>query len=174
MHDTDLGELDNNSICQELSTSVGKKRKPQSTYSDEDRYIIAKCAKYHGISQAAKFFKNKYPKINESTVRTFVRKYEQKVPKDCGQAFDDEKVRKFMVLLYKNVGHASRSITVTTAMVLLSRTDDESVKNVVVTSTFFCREYGFEDERQLLAKLNTGERKERSRFTASLSHNKYN
>ena len=58
-----------------------------------------------------------------------------------------------MVLLYKNVGHASRSITVTTAMVLLSRTDDESVKNVVVTSTFFCREYGFEDERQLLAKL---------------------
>ena len=46
----------------------------------------------------------------------------------------DEKVRKFMVLLYKKGGHVSRSIAATTAMVLLSRTDDQSVKTVVVTT----------------------------------------
>ena len=47
----------------------------------------------------------------------------------------DEKVRKFIVSLYKK-GHVSRSIAATTAMVLLSSTDDESVKNVVVTTTW--------------------------------------
>ena len=36
-HDTGLGELDNNAICQELSKAAGKKRKPQSTYIEEDR-----------------------------------------------------------------------------------------------------------------------------------------
>ena len=46
----------------------------------------------------------------------------------------DEKVRKFMVSLYKKGGHVSRSIAATTAMVLLSRTDDQSVKTVVVTT----------------------------------------
>ena len=47
----------------------------------------------------------------------------------------DEKVRKLIVSLYKK-GHVSRSIAATTAMVLLSRTDDKSVKNVVVTTTW--------------------------------------
>ena len=48
----------------------------------------------------------------------------------------DEKVRKLMVSLYKKGGHVSRSIASTTTMFLLSRTDDESVKNVVVTTTW--------------------------------------
>ena len=48
----------------------------------------------------------------------------------------DEKVRKFMVSLCKKGGQVSRSIGATTAMVLLSRTDDQSVKNVVVTTTW--------------------------------------
>ena len=68
----------------------------------------------------------------------------------------NEKVRKFIVSLYKKGDHVSRSIAVITAMVLLSRTDDESVKNVVVTTTWekVCyRELGFEDEQRLLAKL---------------------
>ena len=42
--------------------------KPQSKYGDEDRYTIAKYAKDNGASQVAKFFNNKYPTINESTV----------------------------------------------------------------------------------------------------------
>ena len=68
----------------------------------------------------------------------------------------DEKVRKFMVSLYKKGGHVSRSITATTAMVLLRRTDDESVKNVDVTTNgkkVCYGELGFEGEQRLLAKL---------------------
>ena len=129
----------------------------QSKYSDEDRYTIAKYAKDNSASQAAKFFNNKYPTINESTVRTFVKKYDKniKVAKACGCSPDrklktlmhgrplmvgpiiDEIVRKFMVSLYGKGGHVTRSIAATTVMVLLSRTDDdESVKNMVVTTTW--------------------------------------
>lgn len=47
----------------------------------------------------------------------------------------DEKVQKFMVLLYKKAGHISRSIAAATAIVLISRTDEKSVYNMFVTST---------------------------------------
>ena len=154
-HDAGLGEVDRAEICQESSKLIGRKRKPQSKYSDEDRYTIAKYAKDNDASQATKFFKNNYPTINDSTLRTFVKKYGEnvKVGKACGRSPDrklktlmrgrplmvgpiiDEKVRKFIVSLYKK-GHVSRSIAATTAMVLLSRTDDKSVKNVVVTTTW--------------------------------------
>ena len=40
-----------------------------------------------------------------------------------------------MVLLYEKGNHISRSIAATPAMFLLSRTDDESVENVIATST---------------------------------------
>ena len=101
--------------------------------------MIAKYTKENGASQAAKFFKNKYPTINESIVQTFVKKYDKnvKVAKACGRSPDrklktlicgrplmvgpviNEKVGKFMVSLYKKGGHVSRSIAATTAMVLL-------------------------------------------------------
>ena len=113
---------------------------------------------------------------NESTVQTFVNKYDKnvKVAKACGRSPDrkskalmrgrplmvgpiiDEKVRKFMVSLYKKGGHVSRSIAATTAMVLLSRTDGKCVKNVVVTTNgekICYRELDFKGEQRLLAKL---------------------
>ena len=175
-HDTGLPEIERAEICQELLKLTGRKRKPQSKYSDEDRYTIAKYAKDNGASQAAKFFKIKYPTINESTVRTFVKKYDEnvKVTKACGGSPDwklktlmrerslmvgpiiDEKLRKFMVSLYKKEGHVRRSIAATTAVVLLSRTDDESVQNVVVTTTWgksLLQRVGFEGEQRLLANL---------------------
>ena len=144
LHDTSLGEVDRAEICQELSKLTGRTWKLQNKYSDEDRYTIAKYATDAGASQAAK---NKYPTINESTLGTFVKKYDEnaKVIKACSRSPDrrlntlmrgrplmvgpiiDEKVRMFMVLLYGKVGHVSRSIAATTAIVLLSRMDDESV-----------------------------------------------
>ena len=155
-HDTGLGEVGRAEICQELSQLTGKKWKPQIKYSDQDTYTIAKYSKDNGVSQAANFFKNKYPTINEFIVQTFVKKYDEnvKVSKVCGRSPDrelknlmcrrplmvrpiiDEKVRKLMVSLCKKGSHASRSIAATTAMLLLSRTDDESAKNVVVATTW--------------------------------------
>ena len=60
-HDTGLGKVDRAEICQELLKLTGRKQKPRSKYSDEDRYMIAKYAKDNGASKAAKFLKNKYP-----------------------------------------------------------------------------------------------------------------
>ena len=76
-HDTGLGEVDRAETCQELLKLTGRKWKSQSKYGNEDRYMIAKFAKDNGASQAAKLFKNKYPTINESTVLTFVKKYDK-------------------------------------------------------------------------------------------------
>ena len=147
-HDTGLGEVDRAEICQELLKLTGRKRKPQSKYIDEDKYTIVKYDKDNGAPQAAKFSKNKYPTINESTVQTFVKEYykNMEVPKACGWSCDrklktlmharplmvgpiiNEKVRKFIVLLYKKGGHVNCSIAATTAMVLLSRMDGKYVK----------------------------------------------
>ena len=41
-HDTGLGEVDRAEICQELLKLTGRKQKPQSKYSDEDKYSIVK------------------------------------------------------------------------------------------------------------------------------------
>ena len=45
LHETCLGELDNNAIDLDLTKSGKRKQKPQSTYSDENRYLIAKYVK---------------------------------------------------------------------------------------------------------------------------------
>ena len=67
-----------------------RKQKSQSKCSDEHRYVTAKYAKYNGASQAATFFKNKYPTINESTRRTFVKNYDKnvKVAQACVRSAD--------------------------------------------------------------------------------------
>ena len=73
-----LGEVDNSAICVGVGEKV-KKRKPQSKYTDEDRYKIAKYVKDHGPNQAARCFQSKYPTIRESTMRRFLKKYNKQV-----------------------------------------------------------------------------------------------
>ena len=73
-----LGEVDNSVICVGVDAKT-KKRKRQSKYTDEDRYKIAKYAKDHGPNQAARCFQSKYPTIRESTVRSFLKKYNEQV-----------------------------------------------------------------------------------------------
>ena len=49
-----------------------------------------------GTSQAAKLFKNKYTIINESTVRTFVKKYDQNIKvAEAGGRSPVKKIQKF-------------------------------------------------------------------------------
>ena len=56
------------------STSEGKRSKDQ-VYSDSDRFKIAKYSLLHGSRRAARKFKAQFPRLNGSTVRTFVAKY---------------------------------------------------------------------------------------------------
>ena len=73
-----LGKVDNSAICVGVGAKA-KKRKPQSKYTDEDHYKIAKYAKDHGPNQAARYFQSKYPTIRESTVKRFLKKYNEQV-----------------------------------------------------------------------------------------------
>ena len=89
----------------------------------------------------------------------------------------DEKEQKFMLSLFKKGVHVSRSVAATTALVLLSRTDDEVCKErgcyKYVGKKSFTETQSSKSITDYWQKLNTGERRERSRFTVSLSHNKY-
>ena len=60
-HDTGLGEVDGVEICQELSKLTGRKWKPRSKYSDEDRYTIAKYAKKKWCITSSKVFQEQIP-----------------------------------------------------------------------------------------------------------------
>ena len=73
--ETGLGEIEVTEINESLSIVSGnKKKKPQSKYTDDDRYIIANFAKQHGPTKTANHFKQQYPTIRESTVRGFVKR----------------------------------------------------------------------------------------------------
>ena len=76
--ETELGMVEQQEVRRAI-TKPTQKRKPQSKYSDEDRYEIAKYAKQHGPNQAAKHFKAKYPTINESSVRGFLQRFNKAV-----------------------------------------------------------------------------------------------
>ena len=65
-----LCKLDNSAIC----VGVGAQ-----AYTDEDRYKIVKYAKNHGPKQVAICFQSKYPTIPKSTVRSFLKKYNEQV-----------------------------------------------------------------------------------------------
>ena len=58
-----LGEVDNSSICVGVGAKV-KKREPQSKYTDEGCYKVAKYDKDHGPNQAARCFQSIYPTIS--------------------------------------------------------------------------------------------------------------
>ena len=48
-------------------------------YTDEDRYEIGKYASENGSAATVRKFKSDFPKLNESTVRDFKRKYEERL-----------------------------------------------------------------------------------------------
>ena len=52
-----------------------RKRKPYRRFSDTDRAVIGKYAAEHGNSEAMKRFKQEFPELPESTVRSFKIKY---------------------------------------------------------------------------------------------------
>ena len=73
-----LGEDDNPAICVGVGAKA-EKRKPRSKYTDKDRYNIAKYTKEHEPNQAIRCFQSNYPTIWESTVRSFLKKYNEQV-----------------------------------------------------------------------------------------------
>ena len=65
------------SLLSQQQNGGKRKRKPYRRFSDTDRAVIGKYAAEHGNAKAMKKFKQEFPELPESTVRSFKIKYTQ-------------------------------------------------------------------------------------------------
>ena len=116
--DTNVGAVSYQAVTSSVE-SIKPTRSSYKKYSPKDRYKIGKYANDTGSTAAVRKFKDKFPKLNESTVREFRKKYQDqlKSAEKNGNAPDkeliplrrgrplllgsdiDEKVRKFIMAL---------------------------------------------------------------------------
>ena len=150
-----------------------------------------KTTKDHGPNQAERCFQSKYPTIRESTVKRFLKKYNNQVriEKTLNQLTAkritnitrgrplivvptiDEKVRKFLMALFRKGGHISYGTASTNANVLLSRSEDLSLKNIKTTPIWgrsILQKLGFRKRVATTRKVEDPEGK--SRTPASFSN----
>ena len=93
---TGIGEeatLEANKAVESLLTQQDggkRKRKPYRRFSDTDRAVIGKYAAEHGNAEAMKKFKQEFPELPESTVRSFKIKYTNALEagQSSGEAID--------------------------------------------------------------------------------------
>ena len=71
----ELGKIDRDAIDREIQTSTSK-RKPYTKYSADKRFKIGKYASENGPIAAVRKFEKQFSNMNESTARTFRKKYE--------------------------------------------------------------------------------------------------
>ena len=74
----ELGEIDRDAIDREIQTSTSK-RKPYTKYSADERFKFGKYAGENGPIAAVRKFEKQFPNMNESTARTFKKKYESEL-----------------------------------------------------------------------------------------------
>ena len=71
----ELGDVDRDAIDREIQTSTSK-RKPYTKYSADERFKIGS---ENGPIAAVRKFEKQFPNMNESTARTFKKKYDARV-----------------------------------------------------------------------------------------------
>ena len=76
--ETSLGHIDHVAIEKELDGSL-KKRESYVKYTPEDRYKIGKYGSENGPAADVRKFKSRFPKLNESTVRSLRQKYQSEL-----------------------------------------------------------------------------------------------
>lgn len=165
--------------------SIKPSRSSYKKYTPKDRYRIGKYASETGSTAAVRKFKDKFPKLNESTVREFRKKYQDqlKAAEKIGSAPDkeliplprgrplllgadiDEKVRKFIMALRYRGGQATFSIAIAVAKALIDTGNDEGLKVIQFGKDWaqsFYRRMGFQKRAATTGKVTIpeGARKE--------------
>ena len=77
----ELGEIDRDATDREIQTSTSK-RKPYAKYSADERFKIGKYTSENGPIATVRKFEKQFPNMNESTARTFKKKYESELDDD--------------------------------------------------------------------------------------------
>ena len=134
-----FGEIDHEIIEREINNSSSK-RQPYVEYPLEERYKIGKYASENGPIATVRKFQQRFPNMNESTARTFRKRYESdladakrqgKTPstslllKPQGGPFllgeIDKIVQRFILAASNRASVITRGIAVSTAQALLTR-----------------------------------------------------
>ena len=72
---TALGIVDFQTTSNAVEKTVSGKRQKYKKYTANDRFRVAKYGMEHGSRRAARAFQKEFPDLNESTMRTFMKKY---------------------------------------------------------------------------------------------------
>ena len=140
----EIGEVDIGRIEIELQERQSKRSTVYAKYTPEDRYSIGKYASENGPIAAVRKFNSKFPKLTESTARTFRGKYKEKLAdeKKTGTKLTeksiprepigrprllgpiDDMVQKYLVSASNRGVVISRSVAKSCAKALMSRYPD--------------------------------------------------
>ena len=69
-----LAQVDLCNVMEELSKDETDKRGKYKQYTERDRLAIARYAEQNGPRRTARKFDKQYPNLNESTLRSFLKK----------------------------------------------------------------------------------------------------
>ena len=132
-------------------SSIDRKHSKYQVPSDSDRFKIVKYFLLHGSRRAARKFKAQFPRLKESTVRTFVAKYNC-IRKESNRSTNsvpverrgrpvilgeiDTKVKAYIVSLRNREGCISRTNAIAAAKAFTSRSNDPNVRNMVIGETW--------------------------------------
>ena len=119
-------------------------------FSQEDRLTIGRYAAVHEPLAAVRKFKDQYPNLNESSVRTFRDKYNKKL-KASGNSQSpakkivttkhgrplmlgalDEKIKNFLFAIRKMGGVVNTVVAIATAKALIEKSDEEYLSNIEI------------------------------------------
>ena len=148
-----LGELDYATVKTFLQQP--KKKRVNSKFTENERYLIGKYTAINGPSAAVKKFKKSHShlKFGESTARNLREKYCKviknnanitKIPKaKLGRPLMlgnlDEQVKNFLLILRRKGGVVNRVVAKATANALISRSNDEYLKSIDLENSSWAR-----------------------------------
>ena len=90
-NETSLGLLDYEAVVKSSAQSEKKRRGTYQLFSPTDRYKIGKYASEYGTSSTLRNFKNTFPNLKESTVRSIRQKYEEELRQSLKEKRDPTK-----------------------------------------------------------------------------------
>ena len=173
-----FGEIDHEIIEREINNSSSKSQ-PFVKYSPEEHYKIEKHPSENGPIATVRKFQQRFPNMNESTARTFRKRYESdladakrqgKTPstslplKPQGRPFllgeIDEMVQRYILAASNRGSVITRGVAVSTAKALMTRNPHLN-GNVDVESSHraqnLCRRMGFRRRQATTSKLEIPE-----------------
>ena len=150
--DTGLGVVEYVAVKKSIS-EASPRRRSYTKFSVDDRCGIAKYAALHGTAATLRKFKPKFPKLHESTVRTFRDQYQKALKRKTSMSpikklstvrqgrplllgkVLDEKVKNFLLALRHKGGVVNTVVALAAAKALIANSDEEHLKLIELDET---------------------------------------